>query len=172
MFNRKVKSILDINDDILTEKASKIPYFTMKDRFIPVKIVRIVDGDTVDLVCVVPVPKATVNLSFDKTIPMITKLRCRLRGIDAAEIKDPRGPVAATLLHSICMENKTQLYGQFGDNGMFGRKLVELFINSKSINNILLDHRDPFYGVCYQKYDGKRKRKPFPLIIPPLELDT
>jgi endonuclease YncB( thermonuclease family) len=160
--SKKINNINDIDPVSLALNASLVPRFDLKGETLPIRIVRYIDGDTIDAICVVEVMKATKTLTLTKKTNILVQLRCRIHGVDAAESKDPRGPEATKFLRHVCSSAGKSLDGKFYGRDCFGRELVELYIENESINSKLLSYTHPQYKHCFQKYDGKKRRKPFP----------
>ena len=112
-----------------------------------VEILRVVDGDTVDV---------RIDLGFD----VWHKCRVRLMGINAPESRTrdkeekERGLAAKDWLkeqfknmESMDMKVELQSHGK----GKFGRILGEFFINGKNINQLMVDN-----GHAVEYFGGKR----------------
>ena len=108
------------------------------------KVLRVVDGDTLDCI---------IDLGFDISI----RKRCRLHGIDTPELrsKDPsmRGVAIECKMkvEEILAEGKNRVKIIYHGDGKFGRPLVELIVNEKNINKVLIET-----GYAKEYFGGKR----------------
>ena len=127
----------------LIEANDSIPYFTLEGQTYQGKVVRVVDGDTCNIIL-------EINNG-------LLKFRCRLNGIDTPEIKprktDPNreqkikaGLAAKSRFSSLC-ENCI-LSVECDKFDKYGRLLVTLKNKECCINQVLLDenHARPYNG--------------------------
>ena len=136
LFKMKNVDILDIED---------APELTFKNVFCKCKVVDVYDGDTI-----------TIIIAFEGN-PY--KIKCRLSGIDSAEIRTKNldektaGLIAKQWLSDQILGKK--IWIRCGDWDKYGRLLGEIFLeeNTKSINDVLIERK-----LAYP-YDGKKKRK-------------
>lgn len=110
------------------------------------KIVSVHDGDTFDTLFVVPLSTLTQEKKTSKTkkgvclicdapdAPLIMRVKCRLDGIDAKELKDEGGRRAKEILEKIVL-NRT-IRCEFKGQDKYGRQLVRLFVNTENMENI------------------------------------
>jgi len=108
------------------------------------KVTRVVDGDTIDV---------DIDLGFDLTL----KQRLRLYGINTPEIRS-RDPIekASGLKSKKFLANELKKSDNVIDikvhgTGKFGRPLVEIYIGSLNINQLLIENG---YAVPY--FGGKK----------------
>lgn len=105
-------------------------------------VTNVVDGDTLDL---------NVDLGFN----IYTNIRVRLAGIDTAEMNSSnaenrdRGKQAKALL--VDMINGKKVFVHSHKRDKFGRYLVDLYLDDKNINNILLEN-----GLAVLYFGGKK----------------
>ena len=108
------------------------------------KIVRVVDGDTVD---------ADIFLGFDITM----RQRLRLYGVNAPETRsrDPvekaRGLKAKEFLVDALKVCNNEVIINVHGSGKFGRPLVEIYISDVNLNDQLV-----FHGHAVAYFGGKR----------------
>lgn len=131
------------NVDILD--CENAPELSFKDEFCRCKVIDVYDGDTI-----------TIIIAF-KNNPY--KIKCRLSGIDSAEIRTKNveeknaGLVAKHWLSDQILGKK--IWIKCGDWDKYGRLLGEIFLekDTQSINQTLMEK-----NLAYS-YDGKKKRK-------------
>ncbi len=131
----KKNSLKDCNDEI--------PYFSFNGIKTKCKIISFYDGDTCKIVF--------------KYNGKLTKLKCRLAGIDTPEIHStflPEIMAAASVKDYVSQYNGQILTIHMYDFDKYGRTLIELFDSKTglSINTLLVE-----YGMAYC-YDGKTKK--------------
>jgi endonuclease YncB( thermonuclease family) len=109
------------------------------------KIVSVHDGDTFDILFVVPLSNLTKEKSISKTkkgvclicdapdAPMIMRVKCRLDDIDAKELKAEGGQRAKEILEKIVMNRILRC--EFRGQDKYGRQLIRLFVRSDTIDN-------------------------------------
>lgn len=105
------------------------------------KVIRVLDGDTVDVLFQFP---------FDITV----KKRVRLYGINTPEtrtrdkVEKAKGLKAKERLVQLLKEAKMQCSVKYYGDGKFGRPLGELFINGVNLNQVLVKegHAVPYFG--------------------------
>lgn len=106
--------------------------------FYRAKLVRIVDGDTVDL---------DIDLGLDVS----RVIRCRLYGINAPEKNTPEGKAAIAWLQSRLVNAKLLTAQTIKDRTeKYGRYLVVLFddqINSINSEMLTAGHAKEYYGI-------------------------
>jgi micrococcal nuclease len=108
------------------------------------EILRVVDGDTVDV---------RIDLGFD----VWHKCRVRLMGINAPESRTRdkeekvRGLAAKDWLIEQLSDEEYPCELQSHGKGKFGRILGEFFINEKNINQLMVDN-----GHAVEYFGGKR----------------
>ena len=96
------------------------------------KLVKIVDGDTIDVL---------IDLGFN----IFIKKRVRLYKIDAPEtrtrdLKEKKAGLAAKKrLKALLKQNNGKFYLKSHGIGKYGRCLGEIFINNQNINNLLIE---------------------------------
>ena len=106
-----------------------------------VKILRVLDGDTVDVL-------------FDFPFGIQVKKRVRLFGINAPETRTrdleekSKGILAKERLSELLKEAKMKCVLRYHGDGKFGRPLGELFVNGVNINLVLVSegHSVPYFG--------------------------
>ena len=105
------------------------------------KVLRVLDGDTVDV---------TISFPFGISV----KKRVRLFGINTPETrtKDPiekaKGYAAKDRLDELLREGGYNVTLVYHGDGKFGRPLGELYIEDKNLNDILISegHAIPYFG--------------------------
>jgi len=95
-------------------------------------LLKVVDGDTLD---------AKIDLGFN----IFIKKRIRLINIDAPEVRTTnmeekkKGKRAKAFLKKVLKKNNSKFILKSHGFGKFGRCLGEIFINNRSVNDMLLD---------------------------------
>ena len=105
------------------------------------KVLRVVDGDTLD---------AQVDLGFDT----FKKIRIRLVGINTPEsrtrdlVEKEKGLAAKARVKELLKEHKNKFILHSQGVGKFGRCLGEIFLGDSKLNDILIEegHAVPYYG--------------------------
>jgi len=123
-------------------KMKHLYYYKVKE------IIKIVDGDTVDL---------GIDLGFDLTV----KIRVRMSGINAWESRTrnleekKKGLAAKVRLTEMCEESlgKGNLKISTKEKGKYGRYLGVLYAGGKSINDAMVNEGHAHY------YDGGKRKK-------------
>ncbi len=123
-------------------KMAQLHFYGVKE------VVKIVDGDTVDLL---------IDLGFDLSI----KIRVRMSGINAWEsrtrnLKEKKlGLAAKDRLRELCEQamEKKSLKILTTEKGKYGRYLGVLYGNGKNINDVLVSE-----GHAHHYDGGKRKK--------------
>ena len=106
-----------------------------------VEVLRVVDGDTVDV---------RIDLGFN----VWHKCRVRLMGINAPESRTrnleekARGLAAKAFLNNILEMTQSEIYLQSHGTGKYGRVLGEFIINDVNINELMVEEGHA------EKYDG------------------
>jgi len=128
-----------------------IPFYSLRDRVDVCRVSKCYDGDTIHIVLLGIYPQGPYQL------------KCRLMGIDTAEI---RGSLSEEkefalktrdYLRNLILDKV--IYVKFGDFDSFGRTLANFYLHKKDIGstNTISQHLiDNGYG--YQ-YDGTKKKK-------------
>ena len=106
-----------------------------------VKVTRVLDGDTVDVI-------------FKFPFGISVKKRVRLFGINTPETRtrDPiekaKGYAAKDRLDELLREGGYNAIVDYHGDGKFGRPLCELYIKDKNLNDILVSegHAIPYFG--------------------------
>ena len=123
-------------------KMKHLYYYKVKE------IIKIVDGDTVDL---------GIDLGFDLTV----KIRVRMSGINAWKSRTrnleekKKGLAAKVRLTEMCEESlgKGNLKISTKEKGKYGRYLGVLYAGGKSINDAMVNEGHAHY------YDGGKRKK-------------
>lgn len=108
------------------------------------KVVRVVDGDTID---------ALIDLGFD----IHKKIRIRMAGINTPESRTrdleekKRGLAAKARLKEILKENKNKFILESQGVGKYGRCIAIIRIGDKSVNQQLIEE-----GHAVEYFGGKR----------------
>ena len=150
----------------------------------------IVDGDTLDLVFIVPTmyltsirqeplgrTKTTHDvcsaLTFKSDRGMCIKMRTRIACVDAAEKDTTKGKVAKRLLQDKIGCLNFIVYIEVTGFEKFGRLLAHVYEDDRYTTNILtslLDYSHPTLGCVFVSYNGGKKT-PWPTTPPRFELD-
>ena len=86
--------------------------------------------------------------------PMIMRMKCRLDGIDARELKSEGGKKAKEILEGFVL-NKI-LRCEFKGQDKYGRQLIQLFVTMNQKEMDLSEHLKTYSEYfCY--YDGGKK---------------
>ena len=105
------------------------------------KVIKVLDGDTIDVHFVLP-------------FGIAVRKRVRLFGINTPETRtrDPiekaKGYAARDRLLELLEGNRGSVDIKYHGDGKFGRPLGELFVNGQNINEILVSegHAIPYFG--------------------------
>ena len=130
------------------------------------KVISLYDGDTFDIVFAVPISSFTKERPISKSkkgvcmicpspdTPIIMRMKCRLDGIDARELKSEGGKEAKSILEGYLL-NKI-LRCEFKGQDKYGRQLIRIFvtINYKEID---LSEHLKIYSQYFCYYDGGKK---------------
>lgn len=117
-----------------------------------VKIVRVVDGDTVDV---------DIDLGFNV---VLTKERVRIYGIDTPEsrtkdlVEKKYGLAAKAFAKSFLCEHKSEVTlvtKEYDAKGKFGRILGDFRCKSKLLSQVMIEfhHAVPYYGQSKDKIE-------------------
>ena len=134
--------IINLIQELNSLNPQSIPKFSFKNYKTIIKIIKVIDGDTIT--------------GIFKFKDEFYKYNFRLNGINAAEIRSKNdnekknGLIAKEYLYNLII-NKN-LLAEFYDFDKYGRILINLYLNNTdSISNILIN------GGYVHPYDGKRK---------------
>lgn len=155
-------------DDILflQENANKLERFTLYGVNTFGKIISIYDGDTFDMSFIVPsevlaqqhpiskTKSGTCLLCYGPSTKLIMRMKCRLNGIDARELKSEGGQKAKEILEKYIL-NKV-LRCRFGSIDKYGRQLVYIYLTLNGIEYELNEHLKT-YSDYFVFYDGGTK---------------
>jgi hypothetical protein len=168
-------------EDIPDEVIDNMCNFHLNGLTGKAKIRHIIDGDTYDLFMYIPLSNLSVTQKVIKykkeyeVTPILTQnddagffglFRCRSFGYDSAEKITERGQVAKQVfiqkLESLQPPNV--VYYKAGGYDKYGRLLVELFEDASmhiSINQYMVNYRDPKWGNITLEYSGGTKDQKF-----------
>lgn len=137
------------------------------------RVLKVSDGDTVQLVVSVPLSQLAAGypgrdgirralLTTNGDTHIVLNQRVRFAHLDAAEVKlkgraNPLGQKATTVLTHILQKHDYFVWAEFLHNDKYGRPLVVIYppaSRSKSINQELLEYRDPDGDVLFKPYEG------------------
>jgi len=146
--------------DLEPRQLSKIPVFSFEGLEMETRIVRVLDGDTIDAVVYVPLNVIPISSG---TGGFFTTLRCRLAGIDCAEKNTPKGEIAVKHMIDLYAKYNNVVYAVFGKADKYGRQLVHLYskpgphsevdcLNFSTLR-VTDEHGDP---VAVQYFGGKK----------------
>lgn len=134
------------------------------------KVVDVYDGDTFDLALLIPVEelckerkiskkKTGICLISSSNEPLVMRVKCRLNGLDARELKDVKGQEAKNLLSSLLMDKIINC--DLGGYDKYGRLLVDIYISSINLNSdqIYLSHYLLQFSDLFLSYDGGKKQE-------------
>lgn len=163
----------DVNNILKSEIShlmSVVPVTTFKNYKVMARVIRIVDGDTIEVVF--PVDCSIWN----GTGSFLYRTKARLSGIDAGKITTDLGQQATRLLNLLLLERGYLIYLHIHKQEMYGRVLVTMYNNDKlecNINDLLLSSGQPgtsFREKCndpqhsliplYTKYSGSGLHHP------------
>jgi endonuclease YncB( thermonuclease family) len=152
----------------LLSKAETIERFTLYGIETFGKVVSIYDGDTFDLSFLIPLEVLTTPRSISKknkgiccacdgnpSQNILMRMKCRLDGIDARELKTEKGQKAKEILQSF-IENRILKVKLLG-NDKYGRLLVNVFVGSETGNEFLLNEHLKTFKDYFCFYDGGQK---------------
>lgn len=147
----KTMSIAELKEELMKASFDSVPEFNLNEYKGLCKVIKVYDGDTVYIAL--------------ELFSRIYKIKCRLSGIDTAEIKS-----TDSLEEQIAIKTRTRveeltnnrlLWVVIHTNDKYGgRYVASIYMDSsenenKTINNILLSE-----GLAYS-YDGRTKKIPF-----------
>lgn len=152
--------------ELLQQDFTNMERFTLYGIQTYGKIISLYDGDTFDIVFVAPISCFTQERQLSKTkkgvcmiceapdSPMIMRMKCRLDGIDARELKSEGGKKAKEILEGFVL-NKI-LRCEFKGQDKYGRQLIQLFVTMNQKEMDLSEHLKTYSEYfCY--YDGGKK---------------
>jgi endonuclease YncB( thermonuclease family) len=152
----------------LLSKAETIERFTLYGIVTIGKVVSIYDGDTFDLSFVIPLEQLTNTRSISKknkgiccacdgnpSQNILMRMKCRLDGLDARELKTEKGQKAKEILQGF-IENKILKIKLLG-NDKYGRLLVNIYIPSENGNDLFLNEHLKTFKDYFCFYDGGQK---------------
>lgn len=177
--NIQFESINDIPKNVY----QKLTKFSFNRLFVRGKVHKVIDGDTIDLFCIVPLSMLTqkhlikkrngltkkCNMLYNSNIDnnegetslkILIKLRCRLFGIDTADNNKDKKKAGTEYLKSLLDKCENKIYTYFLGKGARGRDLVEIFEDPNrqiSINKKMLKYEHPIYGKLAYSYFGGTK---------------
>jgi endonuclease YncB( thermonuclease family) len=150
----------------LLDESEKLSRFTLYGIETFGKVVSIHDGDTFDMCLIVPLKQLTTERPINKRKKgiclfcdqtdsrIVMRMRCRLDGIDARELKDKRGQKAKEILESH-IQGKI-LRCRLGMNDKYGRILITLFVSHDGKEIVLNEHLQQ-HQEYFIAYDGGTK---------------
>ena len=148
-------------EDISVEHLNSLCNFSLLGLKAKAKILKVIDGDTVDVAFFVPfkalAEPRTVTFDRRKVIKsaaltfkgekgFFTRMRCRLYGIDAAEHDTLQGLKALEIMIKEYNRTNNIVYVIFQKFDMYGRGLIEIFRDIgflHSLNRFIVEYRDP-----------------------------
>lgn len=179
--NSPIKKISQYNDidDISEQEFEMLTTFSFQRICCKAKVDRVIDGDTLDLFILVPFSDLTnmnliksegcisnkCNILCNKSeieAKLVFKVRCRLFGIDTADIDHDKKEAGKKYLQSLIEKCNYKVYCKFLGRELHGRELAEIFEDSEYKNNIctnILEYDDPVYGKLAYPYFGGTKIK-------------
>lgn len=136
------RSLIKTKNSLEDCNQENISYFSFNGIKTKCKIISFYDGDTCKIIF--------------KFNGKLTKLKCRLLGIDTPEIKSqfvPEKIAAESVKNYVSQYNSQILNVHMYGFDKYGRTLIELFDSrGLSINTLLVE-----YGMAY-RYDGQTKK--------------
>ena len=170
--------LLDI-DQLNDEDLKAVNEFSFDRLFCKAKVDKVIDGDTVDLFIYIPLSMLTnkyaarknkdvcymanvLSNSVNDDVKMLFKLRCRLFGIDTADIDKNKKLRGKEYLESLVQKLNNIVYCHFRGREFHGRELVELYTDANREHSIcqqILEYDDPVYSKLAYKYYGGTKIK-------------
>ena len=140
------------------------------------KMVRVIDGDTAEVLLYVPLhsltrptkkgrgrghmQSAAYVYSEGKDAGFFAKYKCRLWGIDAAEHNTAQGVKATELMTAKYAETKNIVYYRLGKYDKYGRLLIQMYSDPEmkdSINTAFAGKEYSGLGVVVEAYGGGTK---------------
>lgn len=145
----------EIENGMSHEERSEIGHFSISGISTIAQIIRVVDADTFDLKFRVRsedlLPMKGLNRFISEEPFEFTSIwRCRLNSVDAYEKNTELGRNAIIFVTNLFSKEKSVNIFTYNTD-KYGRVLVDIFINSKSLAEILIEK-----GFGY-KYDGGTK---------------
>jgi endonuclease YncB( thermonuclease family) len=151
----------------LLEYADKISRFSLYGLETFGKVVSIYDGDTFDLSFVVSLEKLSCDRPLSKKTKgvccqcqkdsnqsILLRMKCRLDGLDARELKSEGGQKAKEILESFIQNKIVRV--ELGNNDKYGRLLVKVHIDINGEPKVLNEHLKCFKEY-FVYYDGGKK---------------
>jgi len=166
-------------EDISIEQLEMLNAFSFQRMCCKAKVDRVIDGDTIDLFILIPFSEL-ISLNLHKSEGLISnkcnmlcnksdveakfifKVRCRLFGIDTADIDLGKKEAGKKYLKSLIEECNSIVYCRFLGRELHGRELADIFEDCDYKINIcmkILEYNDPEYGKLAYPYFGGTKIK-------------
>lgn len=138
-----------------------IPRFTLVGLTTKARVVKIIDGDTLDLVFYVSLEKLLV-LKIDAVGGFFTRWVTRISEYDAAESKTERGIIAKMMMCEKMLQLNNIVYIRVIKFEPHGRILADVYEDpeyTKHIKHYFLDYTHPSLGKIAVPYDGGKRIK-------------
>lgn len=191
----KIKDFMNIFEtknsvhNISNEDINKITYFNLSGCTSELKVLDIIDGDTIDGIVHINFNQLTNSHKYGKhekqsgsaaimdkkhcdNDGFITRVRIRLYGINSAEKNTIQGQLAKYLLTEVIERYNNNIYIQFVSDknqtgcligsGMYNRFLGKIYIDSEykiEITNFMINRVYGKYGLIAEEYHGEKKSK-------------
>jgi endonuclease YncB( thermonuclease family) len=145
------------------EDAEKLERFTLYGISTQGKILSVYDGDTFDICFKVPIQQLTQERQLSKTkrgicvicddpsSSLMMRMKCRLEGVDARELKSEGGKKAKEILEGYILQKILRC--ELGGIDKYGRQLIRIFVDEKD----LAVHLTELYPEYFCSYDGGAK---------------
>lgn len=157
----------------LLEYYDKISRFNLNGIQTVGKVVSVYDGDTFDLSFVVPIQELTRERQLSKRTKgicfvcnggqensILMRMKCRLDGLDARELKSEGGQKAKEILESYILGKLLKI--QIGNYDKYGRLLIQVYFLDHSTNSdICLNDLLKTFKEYFIWYDGGKKTNSF-----------
>lgn len=147
--------------DLSQEHLDIIPRFTLVGLSTKARVVKVIDGDTLDLVFYVSLEQLLV-LKMDVNGGFFTRWVTRITEYDAAESKTERGRIAKDMMCEKMLQLNNIVYIRVIKFEPHGRVLADVFEDpeyTKHIKHYFLDYTHPTLGKIAVPYDGGKRIK-------------
>jgi endonuclease YncB( thermonuclease family) len=156
----------------LLEYYDKIQRFSLNQIVTYGKVVSVYDGDTFDLSFYIPIQELTKERQISKKNKgicfvcnsqqdscILMRMKCRLEGLDARELKSEGGQKAKEILESLILQKVLRV--QIGNYDKYGRLLVTIFCLNESGSEFCINEYLKSFREYFIFYDGGKKTNSF-----------
>jgi len=154
------------------EQLHHLNVFNFNGCFLKAKVVKVIDGDTIDVAVYVTLKDlattwthdghvhTSILLSEDTSSGFFTVVRLRLFGLDTPEINTELGKVSSKLFEERLVALQNIIWVEFLENDKYGRSLALLYADHEKkelLNNYLFEESCRQKKVLVNHYQGGKK---------------